>query len=64
MRNVMLIVIFVLMGFLVYRAWTAQGAGQGQVDRATGVIEGVVSSGRDVGRNAGKALEGVRFPGS
>jgi hypothetical protein len=67
MRNLMIIVLFVVIGFLLCRAYATRKAvreGQPQERRPTEVVRGVVHSSRQVGRNTADAMNALEFPES
>lgn len=67
MRNLILIIVFAVMGFLLFRAYSTGQMGSrtpAQGRRPTEVVKGVVASGRHVGQGTAKALDKVDFPGS
>jgi hypothetical protein len=62
----MIIVLFVVLSFLLWRAYAdRQGreAPRRQQRRPAEVVEGVVRSNRQVGRNTAGAMKGLKFPG-
>jgi hypothetical protein len=65
-RNFLIIVMLVVIGFLIYRAY--QSGAFSRTPKKTGTpqqaVRGVVSSGKDLGRNTRKAFDKVRIPGS
>ncbi len=65
MRNALIVVVLVLIGLVLYHAYNS-GAFEPKQRRGkradpAGTVGNVVRSGREVGRGAGKAFEGVDF---
>jgi hypothetical protein len=65
MRNFLILVMLVILGFLIYKAiqgdvFKPSGRRQGKTPQEA--VHGVVRSGKDLGRNTGNALRKVRIP--
>ena len=63
-RNFLIIVMLIIIGFLIYKAYQGgvfrPSPRQGKTPQEA--VHGVVSAGKDVGRNTRKALDKVRIP--
>jgi hypothetical protein len=64
MKNLLIVIVLIVLGWLVYRALNMKPSPDPQRPRPRDTIQRAVDSGRDVGRNTGKAYDAVRFPGS
>ena len=65
MRNFLIFVMLVILGFLIYKAFQGgmfkpSGRRQGRTPQEA--VRGVVKSSKDLGRNTGDALRKVRIP--
>lgn len=63
MKKLVIVAIFVLLALLLYKAYTSETVHEKKRAEVSGVVQGVVKSGKGVGRGASKAFDAVDFGG-
>ncbi|MHC4591363.1 MAG: hypothetical protein ACYS8L_01565 [Planctomycetota bacterium] len=63
MKKLVIVAIFVLLALLLYKAYTSETVQEKKRAEVSGVVQGVVKSGKEVGRGTSKAFDAVDFGG-